>query len=92
MVQIASYLVADSVATNCTDYIDEHGVRAVFDSSELNEGLAFRQSIPRELEIAEGRVFLAPREVSVVANRSPKPGSRDTLPSGCHRSPSRSWE
>ena len=49
MVQIASYLVADSVASYCTDYIDEEGVRAVFDSSELNDGLAFRQSIPPDL-------------------------------------------
>jgi 2-polyprenyl-6-methoxyphenol hydroxylase-like FAD-dependent oxidoreductase len=49
MVQIAPYLVADSVASYCTDYIDEEGVRAVFDSSELNDDLAFRQSIPPDL-------------------------------------------
>jgi 2-polyprenyl-6-methoxyphenol hydroxylase-like FAD-dependent oxidoreductase len=49
MVQIASYLVADSVASYCTDNIDEEGVRAVFDSSELIDGLAFRRSIPPDL-------------------------------------------
>jgi len=49
MVQLASYLVADSVASYCTDYIDEESVLAVFDPREINEGLAFRQSIPSDL-------------------------------------------
>jgi len=49
MVQLASYLVADSVASYCTDYIDGENVEAVFEPSELDEGLAFRQSIPSDL-------------------------------------------
>ncbi len=49
MVQLASYLVADSVASYCTDYIDEESVSAVFDPSEIQEGLAFRQSIAPDL-------------------------------------------
>jgi 2-polyprenyl-6-methoxyphenol hydroxylase-like FAD-dependent oxidoreductase len=49
MVQLASYLVADSVASYCTDYIDEESVQAVFDPQEIDEGLAFRQSIPPDL-------------------------------------------
>jgi len=49
MVQLAPYLVADSVASYCTDYIDEESVQAIFDAHEINEGLAFRQSIPPDL-------------------------------------------
>jgi hypothetical protein len=49
MVQLASYLVADSVASYCTDHIDDESVQAVFDPEEINEGLAFRQSIPPDL-------------------------------------------
>ena len=49
MVQLASYLVADSVADYSTDYIDEESVFAIFDPREIDEGLAFRQSIPPDL-------------------------------------------
>ena len=49
MVQLASYLVADSIANYCTDYIDGESVEAIFEPSELEEGLAFRQSIPPDL-------------------------------------------
>jgi 2-polyprenyl-6-methoxyphenol hydroxylase-like FAD-dependent oxidoreductase len=49
MVQIAPYLVADSAAGYCTDHIDEESVQAVFDSREIDEGLALRQSIPPDL-------------------------------------------
>ena len=49
MVKLAPYLVADSVADYCTDVIDQESVEAVFDARELAEGLAFRQSIPRDL-------------------------------------------
>jgi 2-polyprenyl-6-methoxyphenol hydroxylase-like FAD-dependent oxidoreductase len=49
MVQLASYLVADSVASYCTDNIDDESIRAVFDPHEIDEGLAFRQSIPSDL-------------------------------------------
>ena len=49
MVQLAPYLVADSVESYRTDYIDGDSVEAVFDPAELDEGLAFRQSIPEDL-------------------------------------------
>ena len=49
MVQLAPYLVADSVESYRTDYIDGDSVEAVFDPAELEEGLAFRQSIPADL-------------------------------------------
>ena len=49
MVQLASYLVADSIASYCTDYIDGESVEAIFEPSELAQGLAFRQSIPPDL-------------------------------------------
>jgi 2-polyprenyl-6-methoxyphenol hydroxylase-like FAD-dependent oxidoreductase len=49
MVQLASYLVADSVKSYCADYIDGESVAAVFEPPELDEGLAFRQSIPPDL-------------------------------------------
>ena len=49
MVQLAPYLIADSVESYCTDAIDGDSVEAVFDPPELDEGLAFRQSIPADL-------------------------------------------
>ncbi len=49
MVQLSPYLVADSVEGYRTDYIDGDNVDAVFDPAELDEGLAFRQSIPEDL-------------------------------------------
>jgi 2-polyprenyl-6-methoxyphenol hydroxylase-like FAD-dependent oxidoreductase len=49
MVQLAQFLVADSIASYCTDYIDGESVEAIFEPSELAEGLAFRQSIPPDL-------------------------------------------
>jgi 2-polyprenyl-6-methoxyphenol hydroxylase-like FAD-dependent oxidoreductase len=49
MVQLAPYLVADSVADYSTDYIDEESVFAIFDPREIDEGLAFRRSIPSDL-------------------------------------------
>ena len=49
MVQLASYLVADSVESYSADNIDGENVEAVFDPTELEEGLAFRKSIPRDL-------------------------------------------
>src|SRR5262245_905351 len=49
MVKLASYLVADSVASYCTDAIDEESVAAIFDPGELAAGLAFRESIPPDL-------------------------------------------
>ena len=49
MVQLAPYLVADSVDSYRTDYIDGDNVDAVFDPAELHEGVAFRRSIPSDL-------------------------------------------
>jgi hypothetical protein len=49
MVQLEPYLVADSIANYCTDYIDGDNVVAVFDQAEVDQGLAFRQSIPSDL-------------------------------------------
>lgn len=50
MVKIDPYLVADSVESYCIDYIDGENVKAVFDRTELDEGLAFRRSIPSDLK------------------------------------------
>src|SRR5690606_20109091 len=49
MVQLAPYLVADSIESYCADYIDGESVGAIFEPSELEEGLAFRQSISPDL-------------------------------------------
>ena len=46
MVQLAPYLVADSVESYRTDAIDGDSVEAIFDPPELDQGLAFRQSHP----------------------------------------------
>ena len=49
MVQLEPYLVADSVESYRADYIDGDNVQAIFDPQELEEGLAFRKSIPMDL-------------------------------------------
>ncbi len=49
MVRLGSYLVADSVESYRDDHIDVENIEAVFDPAELDEGLAFRQSIPSDL-------------------------------------------
>jgi 2-polyprenyl-6-methoxyphenol hydroxylase-like FAD-dependent oxidoreductase len=49
MVKLASYLVADSVESYCTDSIDDESIHAIFDPSEIDEGLAFRRSIAPDL-------------------------------------------
>src|SRR5688572_20474970 len=49
MVQLAPYLVADSIETYSADHIDGESVGAIFDPAELKEGLAFRQSIAADL-------------------------------------------
>jgi 2-polyprenyl-6-methoxyphenol hydroxylase-like FAD-dependent oxidoreductase len=48
-VQLAPYLVADSVESYRVDSIDGDNVEAIFDPPELDQGLAFRQSIPSDL-------------------------------------------
>ena len=49
MVKLASYLVADSLESYRPDHIDGESIAAIFDDDELEEGLAFRQSIPLDL-------------------------------------------
>ena len=49
MVKLDTYLVADSVESYCIDYIDEENVEAVFDRTDLEEGVASRESIPSDL-------------------------------------------
>jgi hypothetical protein len=49
MVQLAPYLVADSAESYRVDAIDGDSVEAIFDPPELEQGLAFRQSIPSDL-------------------------------------------
>src|SRR5262249_41877055 len=44
MVQLAPYLVADSVESYRADEIDGDSVEAIFDPAELDQSLAFRQS------------------------------------------------
>ena len=55
MVQLASYLVADSVETYRADPIDGDSVEAIFDPPELDQGLSFRKSIPSDLMALLGR-------------------------------------
>jgi hypothetical protein len=50
MVKLDSYLVADSVENYCIDHIDGENVEAVFDRTELDEGVAFRHAIPSDLK------------------------------------------
>ena len=49
MVRLARYLVADSVEAYGDDHVDADNIDAVFEPAELEEGLAFRQSIPDDL-------------------------------------------
>ena len=49
IVQLSSYLVADSVESYSADHIDGDNVFAVFDPPELDQGLAFRRAIPSDL-------------------------------------------
>jgi hypothetical protein len=49
MVQLASYLVADSVDSYRVDHIDGENVDAVFEAPEIDDGIAFRRSIPPDL-------------------------------------------
>ncbi|HEV8508802.1 MAG TPA: hypothetical protein VGQ53_25580, partial [Chitinophagaceae bacterium] len=49
MVKLSSFLIADSVEKYCADYIDGETINAVFDVAEIEEALAFRQSVPDDL-------------------------------------------
>ena len=55
MVKLASYLTADSIAAYSADNIDGDNVAAIFDPSELEKNIQFRQSINRRLfDLLEG--------------------------------------
>ena len=49
MVQLAPYLVADSIESYRTDAIDGDSIEALFDALELEKGLEFRQSMAADL-------------------------------------------
>ena len=49
MVRLAPYLVADTLESYRTDHFDGENIEAVFDLPELEEGLAFRRSMPSDL-------------------------------------------
>ena len=49
MVQLAPYLVADSLEAYRADHHDGDNVEAVFEPGELAESLAYRQSMPSDL-------------------------------------------
>jgi 2-polyprenyl-6-methoxyphenol hydroxylase-like FAD-dependent oxidoreductase len=49
MVQLAPYLVADSLDSYRVDAIDGDSVDAIFDAPELDQGLAFRRTVPPDL-------------------------------------------
>jgi 2-polyprenyl-6-methoxyphenol hydroxylase-like FAD-dependent oxidoreductase len=49
MVRLAPYLVADSLESYRTDQIDGESIEAIFDLPDLEEGLAFRRSMPPDL-------------------------------------------
>ena len=49
MVRLAPYLVADTLESYRTDHIDGENIEALFDLPELEEGLAFRRSMPSDL-------------------------------------------
>src|SRR6476619_6582703 len=49
MVKLSSFLAADSVDSYCADYVDAENLGAVFDIAELEETLAYRQSLPEDL-------------------------------------------
>ncbi len=49
MVELAPYLVADSLQSYRADPIDGDNVDAVFDPSEFDEAIAFRRSLPADL-------------------------------------------
>ncbi len=49
MVRLAPYLVANSLESYSTDAADAENISALFDRQELEQGLAFRQSMPSDL-------------------------------------------
>ena len=71
MVQLAPYLVADSVESYRADAIDGDSVEAIFDPAELEEGLAYRRSIAPDLATS----CRAGRSGSVRSTRSRVPSA-----------------
>ncbi len=51
MVHLASFLVADSLESYRVDHIDGENIDAVFEPAEIDDGIAFRQSIPTDLSM-----------------------------------------
>jgi hypothetical protein len=49
MVQLAPYLVANSIESYRADSIDGDSIEAIFDRRELDQSLAFRQAVPSDL-------------------------------------------
>jgi len=49
MVRLSSFLAADSIESYSADNIDAQNIAAVFDVAELEETLAFKQSVPQDL-------------------------------------------
>jgi 2-polyprenyl-6-methoxyphenol hydroxylase-like FAD-dependent oxidoreductase len=81
MVRLAPYLVSDSVDAYYADHSDRENVEAVFEPDEIQEGIAFRQSIPPDLMAllrrwAQGFVPLNSIEISL----SELIDARDTRP------------
>ena len=72
MVKLDTYLVADSVENYCMDYIDGENVEAVFDRTDLEAGVASRQSFRRTF----GRCCCSGRSGSV---RSTPSSSRSAI-------------
>ena len=54
MVQLAPYLVADSIASYCTDYIDGESVEAIFEPSELGRASRFGKPFRRFCRVRDG--------------------------------------
>jgi 2-polyprenyl-6-methoxyphenol hydroxylase-like FAD-dependent oxidoreductase len=85
MVQLAPYLVADSIEAYQTDVIDGDSIGALFDPQELADGIAFRRSIPPDLTtlLREWAVGFCPlnaieRSVSDLIDQRPSNSVRRT--------------
>jgi hypothetical protein len=49
MVKLSPFLIADSIENYCEDHVDGQTIEVVFDPSEVEETLAFRQGMPADL-------------------------------------------
>ena len=66
MVKLDTYLVADSVENYCMDYIDGENVEAVFDRTDLEAGVASRQSIAVGPSVAAAAVDARVRPLNAI--------------------------